>query len=183
MQICISGKDWIITVCNAFVMSSLSSSRQRLMRARRLRSNIGFITFRYWYVRETGSPLSSVSIYAWFGAIFIVFIFALFSRKKNCLFIFCLTLFIRFVQIIFFYPTDNAADRNSKKFNKNTIKSNGLRITKKKIRWKLNVTEMIRFRSVLLFSYDFVMTKLLSRYVLGTRLSMSIAIWEVIRQM
>uniref|UniRef100_A0A182ITU6 Uncharacterized protein n=1 Tax=Anopheles atroparvus TaxID=41427 RepID=A0A182ITU6_ANOAO len=33
--------------CSADTISSFSSSRQRLMRARRLRSSIGFITFRY----------------------------------------------------------------------------------------------------------------------------------------
>uniref|UniRef100_A0A8W7P5E5 Uncharacterized protein n=1 Tax=Anopheles coluzzii TaxID=1518534 RepID=A0A8W7P5E5_ANOCL len=34
--------------CSADTISSFSSSRQRLMRARRFRSSIGFITFRYW---------------------------------------------------------------------------------------------------------------------------------------
>lgn len=41
------GKESLLTVCNAFVINSLSSSRHRLMRARLLRSSIGFITLRY----------------------------------------------------------------------------------------------------------------------------------------
>lgn len=38
----------ILTVCKAFVMSSLSSSKHRLIRARRLRSNIGFMIFLFF---------------------------------------------------------------------------------------------------------------------------------------
>lgn len=59
---------WILTACKAPVISSFNSSKQRLMRARRLRSSIGFITLRYWYVRETGS--FSCVMHPRLGAIF-----------------------------------------------------------------------------------------------------------------
>lgn len=57
----IKGRRWelksVLTVCRALVISSFNSSRQRLIRALLFLSSIGFITFRYWYVLDTGSAV------------------------------------------------------------------------------------------------------------------------------
>lgn len=53
------------SACRAVTMRSLSSSRQRLMRALLFLSSMGFMTFLYWYVRETGSSSGCACAGGW----------------------------------------------------------------------------------------------------------------------
>lgn len=164
------------------------------MRARRLRSSIGFITLRYWYVRETASPFA-FNRHVWFGAIFSDSLATLIDLQETCLF-FLRVMFALNLPAIFNYS--GKLYKAIEQFNTNNILSTQDRNKTFNIPYHLTVyTSKFRCTAYVICIYEncsfgvVISLRSLKSWnwfrmvvrVVSVRRSMSIAIWEVFRQM